>query len=179
MRFFAPLGVAIPLAVLASVGCSSTDAPPTASPEASTGCQSYVPPTTYDAAAPVSFTDDVMPIILRSCAFTSCHGAVGGPTGGMYLGPELALTYQSTVGAPSTIEPSVLRIKPGDPAGSFLQHKIDGDACTLASCSSRCAELMPQGSDLMAVNDRLTFRAWIAQGALADFDAGAPDAGGE
>jgi hypothetical protein len=43
---------------------------------------------------------------------------------------------------------------------------------------------MPEGSDLMAINDRLTFRAWIAQGALADFtlettDAGAQDAGGE
>jgi hypothetical protein len=40
-------------------------------------------------------------------------------------------------------------------------------------------ELMPQGQDLMAVNDRLTFRAWIAQGALADFTLVIPDAGAE
>jgi hypothetical protein len=150
------------------------------------GCEAYVPPSTFDAATyPASFTNDVMPLVERSCAFTSCHGALGAPTGGMYLGSELSTTYANLVGVPSTIDPSVLRVKAGDPANSFLQHKIDGDACTLAGCSGTvCAESMPEGSDLMAINDRLTFRAWIAQGALADFtlettDAGAQDAGGE
>lgn len=105
----------------------------------------------------------------------------------MYLGTETSKMYLNLVGVASTIEPSMLRVKAGDPANSFLQHKIDGDACTLSDCtSSDCQELMPQGQDLMAVTDRLTFRAWIAQGALADFTivypaeagAGDDDAGG-
>jgi hypothetical protein len=183
MLFRAWLTLAAAAALVAAplAACSSTDAVPTLTPESGTTCQAYVAPTTFDPTSPpVSFTNDVLPLINRSCAFTSCHGSLGGPTGGMYLGSETSKMYLNLVGVPSTIEPSMARVAAGDPANSFLQHKIDGDTCTLSECiSDDCMELMPQGQDLMAVNDRLTFRAWIAQGALADFTLVIPDAGAE
>jgi hypothetical protein len=161
-----------------SASCSSTDAPPTLAAQGPGACEPYVPPSTFDpTSGAVSFSRDVMPLVARSCAFESCHGTLTGPTGGMYLGTDEAATYANLVGVPSNDVPSMDRVTPGDPATSFLQHKIDGDACTLSACGSTCAERMPQGQELMAVNDRLTFRAWIAQGApsdIAGFDAGAP-----
>ena len=61
------------------------------------------------------------------------------------------------------------RIKAGDPANSYLLHRIDGDACTLAGCTSAaCSELMPQGGPRSPRPKRLTIRGWIAQGALSD-----------
>jgi hypothetical protein len=157
--------------------CAACGSPlPSVQPEDPGGCQAYVPPSTFSPTSPtVTFSADVMPIVLRSCAFASCHGSESGPTGGMYLGADEEATYENIVNVPSNDVPTMMRVKPGDPANSFLQHKIDGDACTVAACSATCAELMPQGQDLMAVNDRLTVRAWIAQGAPSDipgFDAG-------
>jgi hypothetical protein len=157
--------------------CGACGSPlPTVQPEDPGGCQAYAPPSTFSPTSPtVTFSTDVMPLMLRSCAFASCHGSESGPTGGMYLGADEEATYANIVNVPSNDVPAMMRVKPGDPASSFLQHKIDGDACTLATCSGACTELMPQGQDLMAVTDRLTIRAWIAQGAQSDipgFDAG-------
>jgi hypothetical protein len=157
--------------------CGACGSPlPTVQPQDPGGCQAYVPPSTFSPTSPtVTFSADVMPIVLRSCALASCHGSAIGPTGGMYLGADEEATYEAIVNVPSSDVPTMPRVKPGDPASSFLQHKIDGDACTVATCSGACTELMPQGQDLMAVTDRLTIRAWIAQGARSDiagFDAG-------
>ena len=72
------------------------------------------------------------------------------------------------------------RIAPGDPANSFLLHKIDDDTCTLPGCTTaNCTELMPLGSVTpLEAPILLTVRAWVAQGAVNDFpDAGPPDAG--
>ena len=55
-----------------------------------------------------------------------------------------------------------------DPSKSFLQHKIDGDACTLKDqCSNNdCGSTMPEGAQLIDVPSRDTIRRWIAQGAV-------------
>src|SRR5262249_35101652 len=54
----------------------------------------------------------------------SCHGR-------MPLGAELDLTagqhYSSLVNVWSTTSPSKLRVKPGDPLGSFLVQKLTGN----------------------------------------------------
>jgi hypothetical protein len=189
MLFRGSLSFAGVAALVASslAACSSTDAAPSLTPE-SGACEAYVPPSTFDATSPaVPFSQGatadsptVMKVILQSCAFSSCHGSIAGPTGGMYLGPDLSMTYLNIVGVASNDEPSMVRVKASDPADSFLQHKIDGDSCTLSGCTSDdCTELMPYGQDLLAVNDRLTFRAWIAQGAQADFTIVSPDAGAD
>ncbi len=180
MLFRASLSFAAVAALVASsiAACSSTDAAPTLSPESGT-CETYVPPAqTGSNTVLVSFTNDVVPLVNRSCALASCHGSVTAPAAGMYLGPELSKMYLNLVDVASTYEPSMVRVKASDPANSVLQHRIDGDACTLIGCTDpTCAELMPQGQDLMAVNDRLVFRNWILQGAKADFTIVSPDAG--
>jgi hypothetical protein len=185
--FVARVGVAAAVAVAGFEACTGVDSAPGAPEAARPGaCEAYAPPSSFSPASPaVTFTADVMPLVVRSCAFTSCHGSETGPTGGLYLGSDLEATYANLVGVASTAVPSMARVAPGDPARSFLQHKIDGDACTIATCAGAattagsCAESMPQGQDLMAVNDRLVFRAWIAQGALSDLPLpqGAADAG--
>jgi hypothetical protein len=158
----------IPLAALATIGLPSLLA----------GCggggSANAPPPTY------SFTTDVMPIFQTSCAFSVCHGSSTAPEGGMYLGPDAAQVYANIVNVASTEYPAMLRIKPGDPANSYLMHRVDDDASNLAGCTSlACAELMPQGGPPLAATDLATIRGWISEGALSDVaDAGSsPDAG--
>jgi hypothetical protein len=93
----------------------------------------------------------------------------------MYLGTDAAKTYANIVSVTSTEYPSMVRVKPGDTANSYLLHRIDNDACTLSGCTSTaCAELMPQGnSTTLPEAQLLTIRGWIAQGAVSDV----PDAG--
>jgi hypothetical protein len=107
-----------------------------------------------------------MPIITHSCAFASCHGTAAGPTGGLTLVADAPTTYANIVGVASLDLPSMVYVKAGDPANSYLQHRIDGDACTLPACTATsCTESMPQGQDKLSVDARDTIRAWIAQGA--------------
>lgn len=123
----------------------------------------------------MSFTNDVLPIFGASCSLSSsCHNSTDTSPGGIYLGTQGALVYSNLVNVTSIELPTMVRIKPGDPAASYLLHRIDGDACTLAECTDAvCNELMPQGGPALDESKRLTIRAWIAQGALSDL----PDAG--
>jgi hypothetical protein len=129
-------------------------------------CSTYSPPASFDATSPaVSFHADVLPILVSSCGFSSCHGARSGAAGGMQISSDAATTIADLVGVPSNALPSMARVAAGDPAKSLLLHKIDGDACALPQCIGTCAESMPQGQALLAESDRLTIRRWIAQGA--------------
>ena len=63
-------------------------------------------------------------------------------------------------------------IAPGDPANSYLMHKIDGDQCTLAAdCASSttqytdCGQQMPYSSPPLDPATADLVRKWIAQGA--------------
>jgi len=163
--------LAVPVAAaLASAGCSSGGADP-ASPDAGPGgaCTVYTPPATFNASQPaVTFTGGVLPIFARSCAFPSCHGAAVAPSGGLFLGGDPARVYANLVGTPSIGAPEMARVKAGNAANSYLLHKIDDDACAITGCTELCAESMPQALALLPEADRLTIRAWIAQGAASD-----------
>ena len=152
------LGIALP--VLAA--CSDPPAP---------SCGAYVAPAGTDLTQPpVQLQRDVIPILSRSCAFVSCHGAASGGNNGLYLGTDGARVLAEAVGKPAGELPTMSYVAPGDPAGSYVMHKIDGDQCTLvARCAGGdCGGSMPQGSDLMAIRDRDIVRRWIAQGAKGD-----------
>jgi hypothetical protein len=184
MVFRASLASSVPLAlaVLGMTGsglfaaCNSTS-----TPAADAGaCSAFVPPASFSPTSPaVSFTNDVFPIFETSCAFPSCHGSSSNPQGGMYLGGDEGHVYANLVNEAATEYPSMVRVKPGDTANSFLLHRIDDDACTLPGCTSvACAELMPQYGPMLPEAQLLTVRGWIAQGALSDIpDAGTEDAG--
>jgi hypothetical protein len=138
-------------------------------------CIAYAPPSNFNPSEPVvSFSVDVFPIFTASCAFSSCHGSTTAPQGGLVLGSDPARVYANLVGVASSEFPAMLRVKAGDPASSYLLYRLDGDACTLAGCTTvACYELMPQSSPAIAETERLAIRGWIAQGALSDL----PDAG--
>ena len=148
------------------------------------GCPAYT--SDADLSMPtVSFAKDVMPIFLATCAIGggSCHGdpsvvASSRPFLG-YIGADDAGGASSgaipmgLVGAKSTEDLSMNLVTPGDPAQSFLMHKMDGDQCTLLSeCNvpmsyrPNCGVFMPyQAPTILDTEMRDTVRRWIQQGA--------------
>jgi hypothetical protein len=78
----------------------------------------------------------------------------------------------------SKTNPDMDLVVPGDPANSFLMHKIDGcfegmeSVCEVQStdtdCNNPCGDRMPASSDAMRAEERDMIRRWIAQGALDD-----------
>jgi hypothetical protein len=178
------LAILGPAVFAACSGTSGTAGSPALDAGSDSGatCQPFVPPSTFNPSSPaVSFANDVLPILELSCNFSSCHGSTTTSQAGLYLGTRGALVYANLVGVASTELPSMARIKAGDPANSFLLHRIEGDACTLAGCTTTiCNELMPQGGPPLDATKVLTVRAWVAQGAVNDLveaDAGSsPDA---
>jgi hypothetical protein len=178
----AALGVTLGLAAACSSGSPAAPGLPDAAAPDGSGCVPFVPPATFNPAAPVvSFMNDVQPIFQASCSLSSsCHNSTNTSPAGLYLGAQGALVYANLVGVPSTELPTMVRVKPGDPAASFLLHRVDGDACTLPDCTTTvCSELMPQGGPPLDEAKLLTLRAWIAQGAISDLpDAGSPEDAG-
>ena len=152
----------LPFAVVVIAGCSDPPAPT---------CAAYVAPAGTDLTQPpVQLQRDVVPILSRSCAFVSCHGAASGGNNGLYLGTDGARVLAGAVGKPAGELPTMSYVAPGDPAGSYVMHKVDGDQCTLVTrCEGGdCGGRMPEGKDLMAIRDRDIVRRWIAQGATGD-----------
>jgi hypothetical protein len=156
------------------------------SPDDLGGCPVYV--STTDLGAPtVSFSGDVTPILTRSCAAAgdSCHGDpsvvadkrpyLGDADGGM--SPAIAAEVRSgLVGVKSQEDLTMNLITAGDPANSFLMHKLDGDQCTLrvecnmpGSNRQNCGNAMPyQAASLLDVPVRDVMRRWISQGAKSN-----------
>ncbi|WP_394838365.1 hypothetical protein LVJ94_15805 [Pendulispora rubella] len=59
-------------------------------------------------------------------------------------------------------------VTPGDPAQSYVMHKLDGDQKQLAAaCTGEpdCGSQMPQGQPPLAQSTRDTIRRWITEGA--------------
>jgi hypothetical protein len=168
----------VPIAGL--TGCSS----PATGGTGAGGCAAYV--STADLSKAVSFKGEVAPIFQASCATggMSCHAAGSNPTpmqlflGGPAMTPEMVRSR--IVGQASGENPRMSLVAAGDPAASFLMHKMDNDQCTLAAdCKvsvyatayPNCGALMPQPvppattSDVLPPAQRDTVRAWIKQGA--------------
>ncbi|WP_437983990.1 hypothetical protein [Sorangium sp. So ce117] len=154
----------------AGAGCGDDGPGP-----AATECFDY---SKFDGTTPeVSFAGEVLPIFQRSCAFSStCHGAEAGSAGFAYLGPPLieqatqaqidAIVAQN-VGAASRAPSGMARITAGDPANSFLMHKLDDTlSCGDLECApDGCGDPMPFGGDLLPSAERDAIRRWIQQGA--------------
>ena len=142
------------------------------------GCTAYVVPSGTDLTSPTSFKTDIMPIFQLSCALSaSCHGATTGSNNGVQLGVvgmpgDPAAVYPAIVGVPSKELSTMNFVKAGDPANSYLMHKMDGDQCLYESkCTNpftttpACGVSMPNGSPLLDVPTRDKMRRWIKEGA--------------
>ena len=104
-----------------------------------------------------TFTRVQNEIFTPTCASIGCHDALGQQSQ-MVLSAGRA--YASTVNVASVEMPSLMRVKPNDPANSYLYRKVTGAGST--------GDRMPQC--LPPLNDALTrlIRDWIRRGAPND-----------
>ena len=135
----------------------------------------------------VSFAKDVQPVFNQSCAISgsTCHGDQSlqkneGSTGQVWLGlpvdagaPDSAQVLMGIVGVKSPENPKMDIVAAGDPANSYMMHKLDYDECLYAAtCNAtrnqlfvNCGLGMPYSSGTLDADTRDTIRRWIAQGA--------------
>jgi hypothetical protein len=83
-----------------------------------------------------------------------CHIGGGAPEG---LRLDAANSYNMLVGVPSTEVPSLLRVKPGDPADSYIIQKLQGHAAVGAQ--------MPFGGPYLSADTIAFIQQWITNGA--------------
>ena len=176
------LPAAMSMGLAAVAGCSS----PSAQPDAGLvgGCPTNVSDADLTAPA-VSFRSEILPIFQSTCALggDSCHGAPSAvadhrPFLGTFGGDGGAAqdVLSGLVGVKSTEDLTMNLVTPGDPAASFLMHKVDGDQCTLiAECMApgsfrpNCGVFMPyQAPTILPMPTRDAIRRWIQQGARGD-----------
>jgi len=87
---------------------------------------------------------------------SKCHIGASAPEG-LELDAEHA--YQDLVGVPSAEDPSLLRVKPGDPDDSYIVHKIEGLPGIVGS-------QMPLGETPLPSSTIAAIRQWISDGAV-------------
>lgn len=158
---------ALALGATTLASCSSSSSAPAAA------CSAYVVPAGTDLTTVTSFKKDVLPILVQSCAFTSCHGEPNGTNNGIFLGlkppatSDTAMVVAGMVNAKAKELPAMNFVTPSDPTNSYVMHKIDGDNCVYDKmCTDgTCQKTMPMGGDLLLVAQRDIIRRWIAQGA--------------
>lgn len=92
-----------------------------------------------------------------------CHAGGAAPQG---LRLDAVNSYSMIVGVPSTEDPAVLRIKPGDPDNSYLIQKIEGHAAVGAQ--------MPFGGPPLPAATIAVMRQWVSDGALPATASAAP-----
>jgi hypothetical protein len=86
---------------------------------------------------------------IQANVFTpKCAGCHSGPSPPKDLNLDATHSYGDLVNVPSTEQPTVLRVKPGDPADSFLVQHIEGEG------------------DGASTTDLSFIEQWIAEGAL-------------
>lgn len=110
-------------ALLCLAGCTKTDAP---APPPPTMPQAAAPTANLPPGARVpSFQREIVPWMQVHCADAkSCHGASPAWTVDLDLRPGAA--YKALVNEPAERRLDTMRVKPGDPAASFLLAKLNG-----------------------------------------------------
>jgi hypothetical protein len=93
----------------------------------------------------------------RAC--TQCHNAVGGRFNGLDL--SAAVSYANLVGAGSRGRVGAVRVIAGDPANSYLIHKLEGGP-------NIAGVRMPLGGPYLTDGQILVIRRWIELGARND-----------
>jgi hypothetical protein len=99
-------------------------------------------------------------VFAQSCALSSCHAGEP-PRAPMSLEEDRA--YETLVGVPATQAP-LLRVAPGDPAASYLMHKLRGTAGSVGGAATR----MPLGQPMLDEDALMGIEAWISRGAPDD-----------
>ena len=133
--------------VLSLLGCQSGGT--------ATGSDTTLAPAVTSTAASgiVSYSRDIQPIFLATCA---CHQSAAG-TGGLSLEP--GNSYKNMVNVKSRQSPLLL-VAPGDPDQSYLIYKLVGNQFLVGGSGNH----MPTGTSLSPEQLDL-IRLWISSGA--------------
>lgn len=103
----------------------------------------------------VSFANDVQPIFTTNCALAGCHNAASAQQG---LVLEAGSAFSNIVNVPSSEQPSVFRVSPGDADASYLVRKIRGT-------SGITGGRMPLNRTPLSAAQIDTIATWINEGA--------------
>lgn len=153
-------------ASLALVGCGSKgEAPPHRRP-AAPAAESEAP----RAPAAPSFRRDILPVFAANCAGAhGCHGEE--PTDKVELDLRADNAYGDLVDRPAKGRNGAVRVKPGDPAASFLVAKLtatqaatEGKAMPLDPRTGETTTMTPPAREFVDT----VLRPWIAAGAPDD-----------
>jgi len=149
--------------------------------------QSYV--SCADLTTPVvSYRQTIQPVFNASCGVSSpgmCHAKQPANTSTKYLiymgggadaGVDASEVLAALVNVTAQEDPQMKLVAPGDPGGSYLMHKLDGDQCQFAAaCDATrfplwseptpCGATMPYTAAQLPTDVRDQVRRWIAQGA--------------
>jgi len=87
---------------------------------------------------------------------TACHAGAAAPQG---LRLDSTNSYALLVGVPSNEVPTLMRVRPGDPDGSYIIRKLEGHAAVGAQ--------MPLGGPYLDAATIAAIRQWISDGAMA------------
>ena len=131
------------------VGCSSESGGESAGPK---GCEFT---STYDAIQQTVFE-------ASGCTASACHGDAA--LGGLDLRAEAS--FDALVRQPSTIDPLIERVFPGDQAFSLLYHKLA--AATLGADLVGLGQPMPSGTEPISEDQLEAILLWIRAGAPSD-----------
>ncbi len=105
----------------------------------------------------VDFAAQIQPIFTNSCALSGCHSS-GSAQAGMVLASGSAIA--NIVGVPSSEQPALQRVEPGNPDDSYLVRKIEGGPGITGG-------QMPLNRTPLAQSQIDLIRLWITQGANA------------
>ncbi len=100
----------------------------------------------------------VQAIFTQHCARAGCH-APPAPVLGQDLSDGAA--FQSIVNKPSSELPAMDRVEPGDPAKSYLLHKVKGTQANVGGGGAQ----MPLGGPFLSDQEIATIENWIKEGA--------------
>ncbi|MEX0707262.1 MAG: hypothetical protein WD078_04815 [Woeseia sp.] len=116
-----------------------------------------LPPDEMPAAIGPVFSEIQSGVFTPTCATAGCHTGAGAPQG---LRLDATSSYGLLVNVASSQAPSIPRVAPGDPDGSYLVRKLEGTAAAGAR--------MPLGRPPLAQSTIDVIRQWIIDGALDD-----------
>jgi hypothetical protein len=106
---------------------------------------------------PVNFDSQIQPIFTNTCAVSGCHAASSAKAG---LVLDAASAIDNLVGVPSSQQPGLLRVSPGNADDSYLVRKISGVPGIDGARMPKDRTPLPQAQiDLI--------RLWITQGAAS------------
>lgn len=142
----------------ASTG-SNTDATATTGDPTTAGDSSTSDTPTSTGSGVVSYAADIQPIWDARCTL-ACHEPSG--SGFLTTGLDMtaAVSYSQLVDVMSTGVPSMMRIAPGDLAGSYLWHKLKNTQVDAGGGGGQ----MPAGG--LPADQVATIESWIEGGAL-------------